>query len=307
MRTLITAALTAGLAMTAPAWAQTQTGTETDTQAQEGETPAATGEAAGDYDASTVLATVNGTDITLGHAIVMRERLPAQYQDLPDDVLLPGIVEQLVDQTLLAGSVSGEPQDDPLEVRLHLENERRGTLAARVVQQSVAEAVDEAAIQAAYDEMVAAFEPQPEFNAAHILVDSEEKAVALKAELDAGADFAELAAANSADGSAAQGGSLGWFGPGQMVPEFEQAVSGMEPGAVAGPVQTQFGWHLIKLEDKRTSAPPPLDQVRPEIENQVRQQALQAQLETLRAEAEITMPETMPPAGAISDTSLVEN
>ena len=90
----------------------------------------------------------------------------------------------------------------------------------------MADAVDEAKVQAAYDEQVAEFQPAPEFNAAHILVDSEEKAKALKAEIDGGADFAEVAKANSSDGSAANGGDLGWFGLGQMVPEFEAAVQG---------------------------------------------------------------------------------
>lgn len=301
MRTLMTAGLMAGLAMTAAALAQTQ-----DTQAED--SPAPTQKAAApqaEYDASTVLATVNGTEITLGHAIVMRERLPEQYQSLPDDVLLPGIVEQLVDQTLLAESVSGAAGEDPLEVRLHLENERRGTLAARVVEESVGEAVSDAAVQAAYEAMTAEFQPQTEYNASHILVDSEEKAQALLTEIEGGADFGEVAAANSSDGSAQNGGSLGWFGMGQMVPEFEQAVTGMEVGAVAGPVQTQFGWHLIKLDDKRETAPPALEQVRPEIENQVRQEALQARLEELRTAAEISMPETAPPASAISDTSVL--
>jgi peptidyl-prolyl cis-trans isomerase C len=257
------------------------------------------------YDASTVVATVNGVPITLGHVIVLREGLPPQYQNLPDDVLLSGLIDQLVDQELLAEELSKSPDSDPLAVRLQVDNERRGSLAGRAANAAVADAVDAAKVQAAYDAQVADFEPQPEFNAAHILVDSEDKAKELKAEIDGGADFAEVAKANSSDGSAANGGDLGWFGVGQMVPEFEAAVKGMEAGAVAGPVKTQFGWHLIKLNETRESAPPPIDEVRPEIENQLRQAALQSKLEALRAGASIERPETGLPPAAIRETDLV--
>ena len=148
---------------------------------------------------------------------------------------------------------------------------------------------------------------QPEFSAAHILVDSEEKATELKAEIDGGADFAELAKANSSDGSAASGGDLGWFGPGQMVPEFEAAVTAMEVGQVAGPVQSQFGWHLIKLNDKRETAPPALEEARPVIEDQLRQEALQARVAELKEGATIEKPETGTPAAAIRETDLLTN
>ena len=131
MNRLLTAGLLAGVSIAGAAVAQ-----ETAPAA-----PAAEAAAPQDFDAGTVLATVDGVDITLGHAIVMRDRLPEQYQNLPDDVLMEGIVEQLVDQALLAAEASAGPDTDPLEVRLHLENERRGTLAARVVQQQVGAAL----------------------------------------------------------------------------------------------------------------------------------------------------------------------
>jgi peptidyl-prolyl cis-trans isomerase C len=292
MRSFVTAGLMAGVMLAAPVAGQ-------DAQAGQDAAPAAA------YDASTVLATVNGTEITLGHVIVMREQLPQQYQNLPDDVLLTGLVDQLVDQTLLSERLSKSADTDPLAVRLHVENERRGTLAGRAAEEAVAGAVDEAKVQAAYEKAGAEFEPQPEFNAAHILVDSEEKAKALKAELDGGADFAELAKANSSDGSAANGGDLGWFGLGRMVPEFEAAVQGMEVGALSDPVQTQFGWHLIKLVEKRETALPPLEEVRGEVENQLRQEALQAELAELRAAASIEKPETGLPPAAIRESALV--
>ena len=259
------------------------------------------------YDAETVLATVNGTEITLGHVIALRGRLPEQYQNLPDDVLFKGLLDQLVDQQVLAESASETPDGDPLQVKLQLDNERRGALAGFAAEAAVADAVDEAQVKAAYDAQIAGFQPQPEYNASHILVDSEEKAKALKTEIDGGAEFAAVATKNSSDGSAANGGELGWFGLGQMVPEFEAAVKDAAPGTVVGPVQTQFGWHLIRVNETRESSPPPLDQVRPQIEDQLRQQALQARLEALKAEATIERSETELPPAAIRESDLLTN
>jgi peptidyl-prolyl cis-trans isomerase C len=236
----------------------------------------------------------------------MRERLPEQYQQIPDDALFPGMLEQIIDQTLLAKLKSADPAADPAEVKLYLENERRGTLAALVVQNDLGDGPDEAAVQAAYDAGVADFTPAPEFNASHILVATEAEALALKDQIDGGADFAELAVSNSTDpGSGANGGELGWFAGGQMVPEFDAAVAAMAVGDVSEPVQSQFGWHVIKLNEIRDTSPPPLDQVRGEIETQLRQEALQARLAELRSGAQIEMVETDVPPAAIRETDLL--
>lgn len=294
MRSLLTATALAGLILSTPVYAQDQ------------QEPAADAtEAAVNYDASTVLATVNGTEITLGHLVLLRSRLPQQFQQIPADVLFPNLLNQMIDQTLLADTKSTSPDDDPLDIRLLLENERRGSLANLAVQDIISEPLDEAAVQAAYDEQFADFEPEPEYRAAHILVDSEEKAKELLAQINDGADFAEVAKENSTDGSAAQGGELGWFGLGRMVPEFEEAVVGMKPGEVAGPVQTQFGWHLIKLEETRDSTAPTLEEVRPQIEDQLRQQQVQDAIAELRDGAEIETPDTGVPPSALDDEGLV--
>lgn len=295
MRSLVTAGLLAGIALALPAMAE--------------EKPAATApaETAQSYDASTVVATVNGTDITLGHVIALRNGLPPQYQNLPDAVLMNGLVDQIVDQQLLADAQSASPDTDPLQVKLSVENERRGALAGIAANAAVADAVDDAKVEAAYDKQVADFKPQPEFNASHILVDSEEKAKALKGEIAGGKDFAEVAKENSSDGSAANGGDLGWFGLGQMVPEFETAVQTLKVGQVSDPVKSQFGWHLIKLNETRESSAPALDQARPEIENQLRQQALAAKLEELRTAAKIEKTDPPLPPAAIRESDLLTN
>ncbi|APE45162.1 peptidylprolyl isomerase [Sulfitobacter alexandrii] len=232
----------------------------------------------------TVVATVNGTDITLGHMIIARARLPEQYQQLPDEVLFKGILEQLVQQTALSDSFEG---DLPPRVELSLENETRSLKAGEVIERIMAEPLDEADVQAAYDSEYANAEPEQEFDASHILVETQEEAQAVKAQLDEGADFAEVAREKSTGPSGPGGGALGWFGKGMMVPAFENAVMNMEPGQVSDPVETQFGWHVIKLNDVRDTEAPELDAVREEIELQLRQTRVQTAIEEITSQAEV--------------------
>jgi peptidyl-prolyl cis-trans isomerase C len=113
----------------------------------------------------------------------------------------------------------------------------------------------------------------------------------LKTQIDGGADFAELAKANSSDtGSAVNGGDLGWFGLGMMVKPFEDAVTAMQPGAVSDPIQTDFGWHLIKLNETRIAAQPTLDELRPELAAETEQKAVEAHITGLTDKADVTRP-----------------
>ena len=232
----------------------------------------------------TVVATVNDTEITLGHMLVARASLPQQYQQLPDDVLFQGILDQLVQQTALADSFTGEL---PPRVTLSIENETRSLTAGEAIEGVMAEDVSDEELQAAYDAQYKDAEPEQEFNASHILVETKEEADAIKSELDGGADFAEVAKEKSTGPSGPGGGSLGWFGPGMMVPEFEEAVAGMEAGGVSEPVETQFGWHVIKLNETRTGEAPVLEDVREELETQVRQTKVQEAIESLTEAAEV--------------------
>ena len=295
MRNLLIVSLLASAALVPAAWAQ-------DAAAP---APAATAPATAPYDVNTVMATVNGVNITLGNVVAMRERLPEQYQQLPDETLMSGLVQQLADQLLLSDSLSANPADDPLAVKLQLENDRRAALSNIVAEKYMSAPVDDAAIQAAYDEQLKSFQPQTQYDASHILVKTEDEAKKLLDEIKGGADFAEIAKTNSTDGSAAQGGELGWFGKGQMVPEFETAVAGMKKGDVAGPVQSQFGWHLIKLNDTRESPAPTLEEVRPQLEQQIRQKGFQAELQKLRDASKIEITASAVPAAAIRDNDLL--
>ena len=283
MRFFAGAALAAGLALpvlTAPVWAE--------------DAPTA----------DTVVATVNGTAITLGHMIIAREALPDQYKALPPDVLFKGILDQLVQQTALEQSMDGKlTRRDTL----HLENEERGYVSARALEAVVRGAVTDAALQAAYDARFKDAAPQTEYNAAHILVADEAKAKELLAELEAGADFAELAKTNSTDtGSGAAGGDLGWFGLGMMVKPFEEAVVAAEVGKVAGPVQSDFGFHLILVKETRVAAQPTLDDIRDELATEIEQQAIESHVTEVTAAAAVETPgEGIDPA-LLGDLSLLD-
>jgi peptidyl-prolyl cis-trans isomerase C len=236
----------------------------------------------------TVLATVNGVEITVGHVLQARTTLPEQFRQMPLDGLFEPLVEQLIDQTALMQSVEGTLS---VADQIALENGRRDFMANTALTRAAEAAVTDAAIEEAYTAFVTEFdgrEPTPEFNASHIIVASEEEAQALKDQLDEGADFAELARENSTDGAAANGGSLGWFGLGAMVPEFEQAVTQMEVGEVAGPLQTQFGWHLVVLNDTRMSTAPELDEVRDALVQNIQREAVEAEITRITDSAAIT-------------------
>ena len=125
------------------------------------------------------------------------------------------------------------------------------------------------------------------------------------AELDAGADFATVAEGYSTGPTGPNAGALGWFRAGMMVPEFEAAVTALEPGQLSEPVQTQFGWHVIRLNEVRDSAPPALEAVRPQIEAQLRDAAVTAEIERLTAEADVTRAEVAVDPAAIRDDSLL--
>lgn len=239
-------------------------------------------------DASTVLATVNGKDITLGHVIALQNNLPEQYRQLEDGVLYNGILEQLVQQTALADEMSNNMTKS---LQLGLENEQSAFLASQFISQVGSADIAESALKAAYDAQYGNVAPEQEFNASHILVEEEDTAKEIVQMLADGADFATLAKERSTGPSGPRGGELGWFGTGQMVPEFEQAVIGLEDGAVSEPVQTQFGWHVVKRNDSRNKSAPTLDEVRGELESQLKSEAVESALADVTEAANISYTE----------------
>jgi len=252
-----------------------------------------------------VVARVDGTEITLGHMMVLRGNLPAQYQSLPMDVLFNGLLEQLIQQTALEKTMQGKLSK--LDI-MSLENFSRSYVANLALQGVVGNVATPQALQLAYDTRVASMAEKTEYRAAHILVASIDEAEALKAELDAGADFAELASRSSTDtGSGTEGGELGWFGIGTMVAPFEAAVVSMNVGAVSSPVQTDFGWHLIKLQETRIQTTPSLQEMTPELTAELEQKAVDAYLLTLLNGVNVEKDVEGLDPNLLNDTTLLQN
>ena len=236
-------------------------------------------------DADTTVATVNGEAITLGQMIAMRQGLGADAtQGMPDAALWDLMLDQMIRQTAVAQTAG-----DPLSKRdaAALEIERRAYLAGSVLEKTAATEPTEEELKAAYDQAFGSADAKIEYNAAHILVKTKEEAEQIEKELADGADFGELAEQKSTDNSGPNKGDLGWFQPEQMVAPFAEAVKGLEKGKVSAPVETQFGWHVIKLIDSREVTPPSFDEIKPQLAVQVRRDRVQAAIEKRVAESEV--------------------
>lgn len=227
--------------------------------------------------ADTVVAKVNDVEITLGHLIAARQALPPSYAQFPDKDLFVPLLNQMIEQELLMQSLKGKPI--PKRAQLLLDNQKRAGLASEVIINL--SSIPEGATQARYDELYGSGKGEPEYNAAHILVETEEEAQKLKTELDGGADFATLAKEFSTGPSGPSGGDLGWFGQGVMVPEFEAAVLSLKKGQVSDPVKTDFGWHVILLADSRIKDAPAFEEVAQEIENELAAVAVDKEIDLL--------------------------
>jgi len=255
--------------------------------------------------AKTVVATVGDTEITLGHMLALRAGLPQQYDQIPPEVLFKGVLDQLVQQTLLMHAHEGTPS---LAAQVQLENERRAILAADVADDVLNDALTDAALQEAFEARYADADPETEYKAAHILVETEEEAQKLIEEIEGGANFAALAQEHSTGPSGPSGGDLGWFGDGVMVPAFFDAVAALGEGGVSAPLQTQFGWHVIQLKETRVKERPALDEVRNELTGELRQAAFDAYIAELEAESSVAREagDALDPA-LINQTDLLEN
>jgi peptidyl-prolyl cis-trans isomerase C len=231
------------------------------------EAPAA---AAAPVSPDTVVATVGGEAITEADLSFAAEDLTQELQQMPPEQRKPFLVRVLIDMKVMAqaGRDAGMAETPLFQQRLKYLEER--SLRRAFFAETIANAVTEEAVRADYDKFVADFVPADEIRASHILVASEEEANAIKAELDGGADFAAIAKEKSIDPGAANGGDLGFFGKGMMVAPFETAAFALtDIGQISAPVQSQFGWHIIKLEEKRQSTPPAFEQVASQLQQQL--------------------------------------
>jgi peptidyl-prolyl cis-trans isomerase C len=251
-----------------------------------------------------VLATVNGEPITEDELNEYRSARPASARMQDEKALLDELVTQkVVYQDALSKNLDKDP-----EVALELELLRIRALASAAVQKAMKDnPITDEELRAEYDKLKERMVTK-EYKAGHILVKEEELAKKLIAQLNQGADFAKLAQEHSTDSSAQAGGDLGWFNPKQMVPPFSQALGKIEPGSYTkDPVKTQFGWHVIKLEDSRQSEPPALEEIKGRLEQMLKQRQVGDYIQALKDKAEITIKgEEEAPVTEISGEAEVE-
>jgi len=243
-----------------------------------------------------VIATVNGKKISVGDVVLAEEEIFAMIGDMPEDQRMQALVGFLVDRALAAeaAAAAGISVNDP-DVQVRLAFYTKKALQEIYVERQMAGAVTDEKVSAFYQVEIASKKPVEEVRARHILVANEAAAEAIIAELNNGADFEALAKEKSTGPSGPSGGDLGYFTANQMVAEFSEASFKLKPGSVSAPVKTQFGWHIIKVEDKRTQPIPALSEVAPQITDHLMRQVQTQIYEALRETADI---EFMKPANA---------
>ena len=236
----------------------------------------------------TVQVTVNGRSITESEIELTIEQFADQLQGAPDEMARSVVVQYLIDLKLVAGEAEEANVEETDDFRRRLEFTREQVLRQLFLTDVISNSITDQDIQTAYEAQIADFTPETEIRARHILVETEERAKELITELDGGADFAVLALNNSTGPSSVQGGDLGFFGRGQMVPEFEAAAFELEAGAYsAEPVETQFGFHIIKIEESRETAPPALTDLEGQLREQLMRTRYEDRLNALKETAEV--------------------
>ncbi len=222
-------------------------------------------------------------EIHLSDVSEAAQSLPEEVRSMPPQVLFPMLLDQMVDRDALVIEAKKEGLEKQPQVQRAIDRATDQVLQNAVLSKDIAPSVTDAALKAKYDAEMANKPGEEEVHAAHILVDSEDAAKKIITQLDGGADFATLAKQQSKDPAAQNGGDLGWFKKGDMVPEFADAAFALKPGDYTRvPVKTQFGWHVIKSEGQRTAPPVPFDQAKDELRQSVIQAGVRVALEKAR-------------------------
>jgi peptidyl-prolyl cis-trans isomerase C len=244
-------------------------------------------------DPSAVVATVDGQSITEADLAMAEGELAQQFARLPEDQRRAAALSAAIEIKVLAAKAVADGLDKDPEFQRRAAFLQERALHGEMVEKEVVGKVTDQEVRARYDKEIAARPAVNEVHARHILVKTKEEAEAIIKQLDGGADFQKLANEHTTDPSGkANGGDLGYFGPGQMVPEFEKAAMALEPGSYTKePVQTQFGWHVIKVEDKRPQQPPPFEQVEEQARSAVIRDKYFALVKEARAAAKVDIPD----------------
>jgi peptidyl-prolyl cis-trans isomerase C len=238
-------------------------------------------------DNDAVVARVNGVDIRESDIAFAEEEIGGNMPSIPPEQKRDYLINYLVDVIVLSQAAEKQKLSERPDVKHRLAFDHNRLLMESLLQDGGKAALSDEAEHKVYDEAIKQVKNEEEVHARHILVPTEDEAKAILAQLKGGADFATLAKEKSKDPGAAEGGDLGYFTKDQMVPEFAEVAFKLNKGQLSDPVKTQFGWHIIKVEDKRVKPTPTFEQVKPQIENYIAHRAQAELVENLRKTANV--------------------
>lgn len=237
----------------------------------------------------TVVAKVNGQDITEAEVGFAEVEIGSELAGVPEEKRRRLLVEYLIEAHLMAEAAEKAGLNNEKNFKARMDYYRLRAFRDAYFERQIRAAVPESEAKALYDKSIKSMPNQEEVRARHILVESEDEASRIRRELQAGGDFAELAYKYSKDRGGQDGGDLGYFMRGQMVKPFEEAAFNMETGTLSEPVKSDFGWHIIKVEDKRDCLPPTFEEVKDQITASLIQSRLQGLVQGLRKDANIEL------------------
>src|SRR6201996_3556135 len=238
-------------------------------------------------DANPVLAKVNGAEIRQSDMALAEEELGPSLDKMDPATKKENLLAFLIDMKIVAKAAEDKKVENNDDFKKRLAFARNRLLMDSLLASEGKAALTDDSMKKVYDDAAKQITSEQEVHARHILVETEDEAKAIKAELDKGADLAELAKKKSKDPGASDGGDLGFFTKDQMVPEFSAVAFALEPGKISDPVKSQFGWHVIKVEEKRNRKPPEFDQVKGQIETYVTRKAQAEYVSKLREGAKV--------------------
>ncbi len=254
-------------------------------------------------DADPVIARANGVDIRQSDLAFAEEEIGGNMPAMSPEQKRDYLVTYVADVIVLAQAAEKQQLQQQVEIQRQLAFERNKVLMAALLQKAGQTAVTEQEMRKVYDDAVKQMTNEQEVHASHILVETEDEAKAIKGQLNAGADFAKLAKEKSRDPGAANGGDLGWFTKDQMVPEFAEAAFRLDKGQISDPIHTQFGWHIIKVMDKRIKPTPSFEAVKDQIQTYIVHRAQAELVDSLRKTAQIERFDQPKAPNAISNPS----
>jgi peptidyl-prolyl cis-trans isomerase C len=251
--------------------------------------PAATPQAAAPAVADPVVARVDGQDIRLSDVAEAAQGLPSELRNMPPNMIFPMLIDQLIDRRALAIQARRSGLDSQPDVKKAMDGAAERALQNAYISRQLGPQVNDQAVRALYERDIAGKPGAEEVQARHILVANEELARRIIADLKKGGDFAALAKQHSTDPSAqTQGGDLGFFKKDDMVPEFANAAFALKPGEITeNPVKTQFGWHVIKVENRRAAPTPSFEESRDELRQKLIQESFAKLAAAARAQVQV--------------------